>query len=100
MIVIESRDNSIGTKLTGFNTISNLLYGLNEEENIGLKIKERKRRRGDPTLQGTMDIDVGLNIVGPQSPEQQSEVGIFNGDLAASSQTFSAKLPVQASQSQ
>lgn len=100
LVVTESQDISMPTKLKGFSTTSNLLYEINEEEDIGLKVDERKRRRGDQSIQGNMDIDVGLNTVGPQDQNQQTEAGISNVDLPASSQLFSAKLAMQASRSQ
>lgn len=77
-----------------------MLYGLNEEDNIGLKIDERKRRRGDPTTDGMMDIGMGLSVTGSQVMVQNTEAVISDGDLAASSQSFPAKLVVQASRSQ
>lgn len=42
-----------------------------------LKIEERKRRRGDPIMQSSMDLDMGLNNVGPQGLNQQPEAVIL-----------------------
>lgn len=51
-------------QLDGLNTTSNVLYVLNEEDSIGLKIDEHKRRRGESTTNGIMDIDMGLSVTG------------------------------------
>lgn len=66
MAVRESRNNNNNKQLEGFNINSNMLYGLNGEDSIGLEIDERKRRRGDPTTNGIIDIDMGLNVTRSQ----------------------------------
>ncbi|XP_074375304.1 uncharacterized protein LOC141717092 [Apium graveolens] len=106
LVVKGLRDNSNkisssnNTNLEGFNTCSNLLYGLLEEDSIGPKNEGCKRRRGDPTSIGIMDVDGGLQLIGSQVTQNNEEAVISNGDLAASTITLSAKLAGQASRSQ
>lgn len=103
LVVENSRDNSllvtppINPNLEGFNTSSKLLYGLDEDDSIGLKLDERKRRRGDPKLHGIMDVDGGLQLIGPQITNQNRETGISDGDLSVFSLDQSATLAMQAS---
>lgn len=87
-------------KKLGFKTNSNLLYGINEEENIGLKFNERKRFRDDPSAIGPSDIIISPSFIGPHLNEHISEVGISTGDLPDSSTSGSAELALQASQFQ
>lgn len=90
----ESRAITTGHNLAGFTTNSNLLYGLNEEENIGLKCNDRKRSRENPTTSGIRDT-----FMGPGN-EHLSEADISKGDLSASITHTSAELAWQASRLQ
>lgn len=92
--------SSSGANLVGFTTTSNVLYGLLEDESDGLKLEERKRRRGDPNSSSIMDVDGGLQLIGPQITQANKEAVISNDDLSASNQTLSAKLAMQASRQQ
>lgn len=87
-------------QMAGYITNSNSLFELNEEENNGLKIDERKRRRGDPSVLGRMDIDMGLSSTGPHFQVQTIEADISTGDLAASTSSIVAELAQQASRPQ
>lgn len=87
-------------QMAGYITNSNSLFELNEEENNGLKIDERKRRRGDPSILGRMDIDMGLSSTGPHFQVQTIEADISTGDLAASTSSIEAELAQQASRPQ
>lgn len=87
-------------QMAGYNTNSNLLFEINEEENSGLKIDERKRRREDPSILGRMDIDMGLSSTGPHIQVQTNEADISTGDLAASTSSIEAELAKQASRPQ
>lgn len=78
--------------MAGFTTNSKFLYGLNEDDDIGLKINERKRWREDPSIAGSMDIDVGLINSGPQKTIKNLETNISNEDLSISSQSKLATL--------
>lgn len=69
-------------KFKGFNTTSNLLYGLNEEDNDVLHLEERKRRRSE--LEGV-------------GQEEGSAISI--GDLSAPTKHVLAELAMQASRS-
>lgn len=100
LIVTEARNISSHNNLAGFNKISNLLYGPNDDEDSGLQVDERKRRRGDPTIKETMDIDMGLKGTGTQVVVQHSEAAISGRDLTASTQSIPAKSAVQTSRSQ
>lgn len=74
-----------------------MLYGLSDEDNdSGLQLEERKRKRGDPDKTGVMDVDGGSNFTGSQGIVTK-EAAIFVGDFAASKQLISAKLAEQAS---
>lgn len=99
--VVSSKSNALNAdgQLAGFKTNSNILYGLNQEENIGLKIDEHKRRREDPMLKNIMDIDMGLMSTGPQVTEQP-EAGVSNTYSTASIFSTSAELALQASRLQ
>lgn len=100
MVTAESRAIITEKKLAGFTTNSNVLYGLNEEENIGLKFNERKRSREDPSALGLNDVIMSQPLIGPQLNERSSDVGISTGDLPASSTSGSAELALQASRFQ
>lgn len=95
----ESRGFNAEDSRAGFKTNSNVLYGLIEEENSGLKFDERKRRREDPNNIGVMDIDTGLNSSGP-SETKNKEADISKTDLDASITSTSAELALQASRFQ
>lgn len=97
LVVTESRPNNSNNQLAGFTTNSNLLYGLHEEENIGLQFEERERRRENPIAPGVKDIIMGSTSDGPQAIEQHLEADISDGDLAASTTSGTAKLALQAS---
>lgn len=97
VVATESRDISNNNKLAGFSTFSNAVYGPEENEDIGLKLDERKRRRGDPTSNSIMDIDVGLKNTETQNILQLSDSAISTKDLAVSSQSIPAKPVEQAS---
>lgn len=99
LTVTESRKNSIGTNLEGFTTNLNVLYGLNEKEVIGLKGDERKRRRENPSVAGSMDIELD-SVDGPQKMDTNQETNISNKDLSVSSQSTLATLARQDSHSQ
>ncbi|KAL1803807.1 hypothetical protein ACET3Z_032454 [Daucus carota] len=100
VVTAESRAIVTERSLAGFTTNSNVLYGLNEEENIGLKFNERKRIREDPSALGPRDVVMSPAFVGPQLKEHVSEVGISTGDLPASSSSVLAELAMQASRFQ
>lgn len=96
LVGTDPRDISSCSKLAGFTTSSNLLYGLNEEVDIGLKVDNCKRRRGE---MGIMDVDLGLNKTGQLLVTDRTETVISETDLTVSSQTIQAKLAQQASRS-
>lgn len=100
LVVTEPRNHSNNNSLAGFSTISNVLYGPDVDENTGLKYEERKRRRGDPTPAGEMDIDLGPNGTRNQAFGKQTEPVISSMDLADSSQTVPAKSAMQTSRLQ
>lgn len=100
LVIKESRAGNAEAKLAGFTTNSNSLYGLMDEENIGLKIDERKRRREDPNNTRIMDIDMGLLTSGHVVTNYQSEADISNTDLAASTVSVTAEPVLQASRAQ
>lgn len=63
--------------LAGFKKNSNLLFGLNNKENNGLKLDEsNKRRREDTNGSGIMDVDLGLIPSGPQRIKNNMEADI------------------------
>lgn len=83
--------------LKGFSTTSNILYGLNEEDNDVILLEDRKRRRGANSGQGNMEIEMGQNPSVLQTGQQQGETVISHGDFSVSTQTFPAELARQAS---
>lgn len=97
LVATESHKINSNIQLAGFNKFSNVLFGPDEDDSIGLKYDERKRRKGDPISVGEMDIDVGVNSIGSQVFIQQIEPVIFNEDLAASPKTISATSAMQTS---
>lgn len=93
----ESRVIAKDVVLAGFKSNSNILYGLADEENIGLKIDERnKRRREDISGSKIMDVEMGLVHTGPLQLKNM-DADISNGDLAASSTIVPAESALQAS---
>lgn len=95
----ESSAFNADRQLAGFKTNSNLLYGLHEEENIGIKFDERKRRREDPVSNSIMDVDMGLPSTGLQVTEH-TEADVSKNDSTTSISTISAEPAVQASRLQ
>lgn len=95
-----STNYSINANLAGFQTNSNILYGLNEEDPIGLILDDRKRRRSGSDSNGVMDVDGGLIDRASLDTKKYSEAAISGRDLAASSTIISAELALQASRSQ
>lgn len=89
MVVSDPRNVNSNSKLAGFNTSSNLFYGLNEDVDIGLKVDSGKRRRGDVSI---MNVDLGLNRTGQQFLLDQTEAVISERDLAASSKLIWLRL--------
>lgn len=97
LFITEPRNHSNSKSPAGFNIISNSLYGPDEDENIGLKHDEHKRRRGDPIPIGEMDINMGPNENMNQVIVQQIEPAISNVDLTDSFKKIPAKSAMQAS---
>ncbi|KAL1825757.1 hypothetical protein ACET3Z_012535 [Daucus carota] len=89
------------TKLAGLDTFSNPVYGLDEEELIGLNLVERKRMRGGPEVYDIMDIAGGLK--GGElsnTKDSKTEAALSGTDCATSSTNVLATLAMQASQPQ
>lgn len=100
VVTPESRTNITKKKLAGFKINSNVLYGLGEEENIGLRFDERKRSREDPAASGLGDVIMSPLLIGPQVNEHTSDASISTSDLSASSTSVLAELALQASRFQ
>lgn len=75
-------------------------YGLDREENDGLNLEDRKRRRSGP--QSNCVMDTNENIIGPiiQNTELLTDADISTSDFSASSKQELATPAVQASQLQ
>lgn len=73
-------------------------YGLEEEENIGLNIENRKRSRNGPESKGVMDIDDNTKALGFSNTELYIDAELSNTDCSASSKQDLATLVKQASQ--
>lgn len=93
----DSKTNSLTlTRNQVFHINSNVIYGIDEEENTELQIDERKRRRSE--MHGDqMDILMGQNANGLQTDIINQGVVISGGDLTAPSQIVLAELARQAS---
>lgn len=97
--------NSISKTLTpanfkGFSTSSNGLYDLNEEDNIGLQLEERKRRRSDTREVGLEDVEMGQRNTILIEGHNQIGAIISTRDLSAPTEFAKTELALQASRAQ
>lgn len=88
-------NQGVVANLKGFCTTSNILYELNEEDNVG-QLEERKRRRSETLDLGKMDVDMGQKIDGPHSRQYQTDTVISVRDSAVSSNNELVELAMQA----
>lgn len=84
--------------LKGFNTTSNMLFGLNEEESDTLQLEERKRRRGESGTLGQEFSDLGHDHIGPIENIFTEGTVISKIDLTVPKDLVMAELALQASQ--
>ena len=96
--VNKGSSSSISANLKGFNTTSNLLFGLNEEESEILQLEERKRRRGESGTLGQESTEVGHARTGPNEIFFTRGAIISSPDLTAPADQDMAELAMQASQ--
>lgn len=87
------------TKNQGFNSTNNVLYGLNEDDCIGLQLENRKRRRAINQV-GLMDIEMGLDNSGLLTEDKTQGTVISGRDLTEPNTKVMAELVVQASRPQ
>lgn len=90
-------NSSLAPKFQGFNTTSNLLYGLNEEDNVGLQIEERKRRRSEIEEVGLVDTVMGLQTNVMNVEQNTRGAAISAEDLVEPRNNVLAELARQAS---
>lgn len=82
----------------GFNTTSNILFGLNEGESDPVQLEERKRRRGESGKLGLEDNVTGYAQIEPNKNIFTEGANISIMDLTAPTDQVMAELAVQASQ--
>ncbi|KAL1816088.1 hypothetical protein ACET3Z_018662 [Daucus carota] len=68
---------------SGFNTTSNILYGITEDDSDILQLEERKGRRGNLETLGHDDIEMGLENSGPGGLAFRGGANISREDLVA-----------------
>lgn len=62
--VVDGNSNSLTTAINqGFTTNINKLYEINEDEETGLQLEERKRRRGEIVMNQGSDVEVNLTVL-------------------------------------
>lgn len=74
-------------------------HGLEIEENVGLDIEDRKRRRSGPESKGVMDTDENMILLGYMKGINNTEAELSILDCAASTSKEMATPVMQASQS-
>lgn len=90
LIVTETRagigktNSLVHAKIQGYTIASNMLYRLNEDDNVGLQLEERKRRRSEVEEVGRMEIDMGQQTNGSNTKQVTSETVISGEDLTTS----------------
>ena len=84
---------------SGFNTTSNILYGITEDDSDILQLEERKGRRGNLETLGHDDIEMGLENSGPGGLAFRGGANISREDLVAPGDHGKAELAMQASPS-
>lgn len=86
-------------KFQGFNTTSNILYGLNEEE-MGLPIEGRKRVRTEDQEVVQRNMEMGFRATDMITDIVTEGATISTGDLVVTTNNDMAELARQASQQQ
>lgn len=93
--------NSLSSaKIQVFNIASNVLYEINEDDNMGLHLEERKRQRSEVETVGHMEIDLGHQLENSITEHATKENAISSGDLTASTNQILAELARQANHQQ